>query len=300
MNLNTLDLNLMRVFNAVMTERSITAAGGRLGLTQSATSSAIKRLRSQFNDPLFVRTADGMSPTGLATDLAEPVAAALKMLKDAIEVERNFVPSESQRTFRLLMTDTGDLMFLPKLMAHLRKTAPRVKVSCCQIPRDKYGEALEAGTAEIALGMLPTGMRDFSQQRLRDETLVCLVSQTNKSIGATLTVKQFLAADHVSIMLPCMSDRLVVRGLGSLAAQRSVVLEVQHYLAVPMILQNSDLLAVVPKTVATALAQLNNLRVMPLPFEVTQLPIKQYWHRRSNSDPGHKWLRGEIVKLFGN
>lgn len=298
MNLNTLDLNLLRVFNAVMNERSITAAGIRLGLTQSATSSAINRLRAQFNDSLFVRTADGMSPTALAVLLADPIANALRTIKEAVEAERNFIPEKSDRTFRLLMTDTGDLMFLPKIMAHLRLLAPRIKVSCFQIPREKYGDALEDGTAEIALGMLPTGMRDFSQQSLRSEKLVCLVSEKNKSIGSVLTTQQFLDSDHISITLPSMSDRLLVKALGDKASQRSIVLEVQHYLAVPMIMKDSDLLAVVPLTVAEALAKINNLRIMALPFDVPNLSLKQYWHRRSNGDPGHKWLRSQISSLF--
>ena len=294
-----LDLNLLRVFIAVMQERSITLAGSRLGLTQSATSAALNRLRRQLNDPLFVRTRQGMEPTSLAIALAAPVGNALGLIRDALEESRGFDARSTVREFRLLMTDVGELMFLPRLTAWAHEHAPGVRLSCRQVPRDQYGAELETGGADLALGMLPLGERDFVQQRLKDETLVCLASARNPIARKRLTMEAFLSLPHVVIRAPAMGDRFVVKALGERASRRQVVTEVQHYLSVPMILRDSPFLAVVSTSVAGALAAPNGLAVMPLPFKLAPLAIRQFWHKRWNNDPGHRWLRNGIAGLFG-
>lgn len=294
-----LDLNLLRVFMAVMLERSITLAGSRLGLTQSATSAALNRLRQQLNDPLFVRTRQGMEPTSLATALAQPVGNALGLIRSALEEARDFDARSAEREFRLLMTDVGELMFLPKLTAWLHERAPGVRLSCRQAPRDQYGTELETGRADLALGMLPLGDRDFVQQRLEDDVLVCLASVRNPVVRQGLTVEGFLSAPHVVVRAPAMGDRFIVKALGKLASRRRVAAEVQHYLSVPMILRDSPFLAVTSASVAAALAAPNELAALPLPFKIAPLTIRQFWHKRWNNDPGHRWLRTCIASLFG-
>ncbi len=297
MNINTLDLNLLRVFHAVMREGSITLAGGSIGLTQSATSNALKRLRAQCGDPLFVRTADGMVPTQLASELAPPIAQALALLKDAVARERGFDPARSRRDFRMLMTDVGDLMFLPRLTSHLRGVAPGVRLICRELPREQHGLVLERGEADIALGMLPPGPRDFVQQRLFDEPLVCIVGRDHPVIRGSLSRAQYLAAEHVVRQPRGLADSMVVSALGSSAAQRKVVLEVQHYMVVPQVVQSTALLSIVPETIATAVQQAA-LQIFRPPFPVRRLVIHQYWHKRQHADAGHRWLRAEIARLF--
>lgn len=294
-----LDLNLLRVFMAVMQERSITQAGSRLGLTQSATSAAVNRLRQQLNDQLFVRTRQGMEPTSLAIALATPVGNAMGLIRDALEESRGFDARTTAREFRLLMTDVGELMFLPRLTAWVHEHAPGVRLSCRQVPRDQYGAELETGGADLALGMLPLGERDFVQQRLKDETLVCLACAGNPVARKRLTMDVFLSLPHVVIRAPAMGDRFVVKALGERAGRRKIVAEVQHYLSVPMILRDSPFLAVVSTSVAAELAGPNRLAALPLPFKLEPLAIRQFWHKRWNNDPGHRWLRSGIVSLFG-
>ncbi|MDX3906333.1 MAG: LysR family transcriptional regulator [Pigmentiphaga sp.] len=259
-----IDLNLLRVFIAVMQERSITTAGARLGLTQSATSAAVNRLRQQLNDQLFVRTRQGMEPTSLAMSLSAPVENALGLLRDALRESRGFDAGSTVREFRLLMTDVGKLMFLPRLTAWVHEHAPGVRLSCRQVPRDQYGAELETGGADLALGMLPLGERDFVQQRLKDETLVCLGSSRNPVLRKRLTMEAFLSVPHVVIRAPAMGDRFVVKALGERASRRKIVAEVQHYLSVPMILRDSLFLAVVSTSVAEALAAPNQLAAISL------------------------------------
>jgi len=200
MNVNTFDLNLLRVFDAVMREGNITAAGARLGLTQPAMSHALKRLRNLCNDPLFVRTTRGMKPTAHAQQLAEP--------------------------------------------------------------------------------------------------LVCLMRRDHPVIGKKLSLGQFLDTGQISVSAPAQVDRLIKRALGKHAARRRIVLHVPHYLVVPMILAQSDLVAIMPATVAAIFSAVSPLKALPAPFRVAPVHVRQFWHARSHHDPGHRWLRGMIAELF--
>jgi len=142
MNINTFDFNLLRVFDAVMREGNITGAGAQLGLTQSAMSHAVERLRQKFDDPLFVRTTRGMRPTAYAETLAGPVAEAIRAIKSTLEIEVNFNPATSVRNFNLLMTDIAELIFLPKLVPYLKEVAPGITIVSTQMERVQYRDAL--------------------------------------------------------------------------------------------------------------------------------------------------------------
>ncbi|CAN5741298.1 LysR family transcriptional regulator [soil metagenome] len=297
-NLTTIDLNLLRVFDSVMAERSITRAGNKLGLTQSATSNALKRLKTHCGDPLFVRTAAGMAPTRYATELAAPIAQALTLLRGAAQRELVFDPARSHRHFTILMADVGDLMFLPILLGHLRKVAPGLKIVVHDIPRERYGQALESGDADLALSMLPAAPRDFVQQRLFDEPLVCVARRDHPVIKGKLSRAQYMAAEHLVRQPRGMSDGLVIKALGRSAAERKVALEVQHYLAIPLIVQATDLLSIVPRTVAEMFLEQTQLQVLKVPFAVGSIKVRQYWHKRQHHDPGHRWLRAELLSLF--
>lgn len=298
MNVNTFDLNLLRVFDAVMREGNITAAGARLGLTQPAMSHALKRLREICNDPLFVRTTRGMKPTAYAQQLAEPVAQAIGVIRAALERDTRFDPATTTRTFNLLMTDIAELIFLPRLIPHIEKAAPNVSIVSTQTSRDRYRDALEAGTNDLAIGQLPDLQQDFHQQYLFDEHLVCLMRRDHPTIGRKLGLEQFLDTGQISVSTPAQVEGLVKRALGKRAARRRIVLHVPHHLVVPMILMQSDLIAIMPRTLATIFAAVSPLRALPVPFAVSPVHVRQFWHARSHHDPGHRWLRGTIAKLF--
>ncbi len=298
MNVNTFDLNLLRVFDAVMREGNITAAGARLGLTQPAMSHALKRMRELCNDPLFVRTTRGMKPTAYAQQLAEPVAQAIGVIRAALERDAKFDPATSSRTFNLLMTDIAELIFLPKLIPHIEKLAPNVSIVSTQAARDRYRDALEVGTTDLAIGQLPDLQQDFHQQYLFDEPLVCLMRRDHPTIGKKLSLDQFLETGQISVSAPAQVDGLVKRALGKRAARRKIVLHVPHYLVVPMILMQSDLIAIMPRTLSTIFSAVSPVKSLPVPFAVAPVHVRQFWHARSHHDPGHQWLRATIAKLF--
>jgi DNA-binding transcriptional LysR family regulator len=282
-------------FDALMREQNMTMAGGSLGLTQPAMSRAIQRLRLIYDDPLFVRTARGMRPTEFAKLLAEPVGNALTASRKVIEFDENFVPATSSRAFRIAMTDVAATFYLPSLIPYLKQSAPHVTIQSIQVPREKYAEALEVGTAELAIGQLPR-TKSLQKQRLVNSTFVCMMRKNHPRIGNTLSMKQFMEAQHITVTAPARADEMIRRGLGRRADQRHVALSVPYYLVVPSILSKCDLIAVLPQSVA-GLALEWRLKVLPLPFTVPMIPMGQFWHPRSQHDPGHRWLRDTIARM---
>ena len=298
MNINTFDLNLLRAFDAVMSEGSITAAAARLGMTQPAMSRTVHRLRRQYNDDLFVRTSRGMRPTAYAQSLAGPVSNAIAAIQRALELNTAFDPAVSTRTFRLVMTDAGAVFYLPRLIPHLKRAAPAVRIHSIQMPRDKYPEALELGVAELALGQMPGIQRNLHTQHLCDDQLVCVARRNHPVIRDGLSMAQFMEAEHITIAAPSLTESVVRRALGKRASRRRIALDLPHYLAVPMIVSSCDMIAVMPRGAATAFASKWPLKILALPFRAPALRFSQFWHGRSHHDAGHQWLRGIVAELF--
>ncbi len=298
-SLEHLDLNLLRLFEAVMREGSITRASASVGLSQPAASNALKRLRAYCGDPLFVRTAQGLKPTPMASAILPTVADSLRALQGALDEYRSFDPARSARAFHLLMLDVGEMMFMPRLMAHLQPLAPGIRISCRQIERDRYAQALAAGEADLALGQVPPGQPELVHQRLSEEPWVCLVGRGHAAEAATeVTRRQFLETPHVAIRSEVTVEARIAKAMGVDYAQRRVALEVHHFMAMPLVLAQYPLLAVIPQTVAHAFEPLLQLRSLPLPYPIEAVHVSQFWHRRSQHDTGHRWLRGVIAQLF--
>lgn len=298
MNINTFDFNLLRVFDAIMREGNITAAGAQLGLTQSTMSHALQRLRTLCNDPLFVRTTHGMKPTAYAHTVSGPISQAIDSIKAALEMDTRFDPATSTRSFTLLMTDIAEMIFLPRLIAHIGKVAPGVTLVSKQLERSKYRDALELGPADLAIGQLPKMQQDFYQQHLFDEPMICMMRKDHPAIGRRLSMEQFMDAWQISVSAPAQVDGLIKRALGKRASKRKIALHIPHYVVVPMILARGDLIAVVPESVATAYGHTKELKALPLPFNLLPVVVRQFWHERCHHDPGHRWLRATLAEMF--
>lgn len=296
-NLPSVDLNLLKVFVTIMNEKSITAAGTRLGLTQSATSNALNRLRAHCQDPLFVRTSSGMEPTAFALDLFTPVSDALNTIKETFEQRASFEPATSSRTFRVMQTTFGELQFLPELVGRLQKFAPLVKVVALTLPREQYREALEDNTADLAIGRLPPGQ--FVQRHLYDDSLVCIMRRGHPLDGP-LTMDQFLATPQLAFAETFQSEMLVRRALLKKASDRPIVLKVSSTASVAATLEKTDLIAAVPLTWYQKLPHRDAFKISALPFETGRLHVHQFWHERNQHDPGHRWLRNQIAEIFAD
>ncbi len=292
-----LDLNLLKTFAVLIDEGSATAAGERLSLAQSTVSHSLARLREAFGDPLFVRSTRGLQPTPLALGLREPIARALGILQEAIDQHQVFTPSTSTRTFNLLMTDVGEMLYVPPLIARIRAVAPRIRVIIHQLPRQVYKEALESGEVDLAIGQLPHGQTDLVQQLLSLEPFDGY-AKVGHPILENPSMDAFLAADHLIVGRPAVSEMHMQKALGHLAAKRKVALELRHYLPAAFVLAQTDLIAVLPLTLRDFMASFEALARFALPFEIEPITMRQFWHARSTHDEGCKWLRSQVASLF--
>jgi DNA-binding transcriptional LysR family regulator len=192
MNVQDVDLNLLRVFDAVLHEKGVTPAAARLGLTQPAVSNALARLRKLFGDALFVRTPRGVDATPFARELAEPVRQALALLESALAHGPGFDPATSTRAFRFYMSDLGQIEFLPPLVERVQRDAPGVRLEAVALEIEDIADALAAGALDVAIGFLPGLAAPVRRRALFRDPYVCLMRQDHPV--AALTRKRFLEA----------------------------------------------------------------------------------------------------------
>lgn len=298
MNVMDLDLNLLRVFDAIAADGSVTAAGERIGLSQPAMSNALARLRTLFGDPLFVRTPRGMRPTPFAQQLAQPVREALRLIQTALQQHAGFDPHRSGNTFRFYMSDIGEMVFLPPLLERIKREAPGVKIEVVRIPIRDVHAALEAGEIDLAVGFLPGLVTGVRKQSLFRERYVCMLRADHPLRGAKISLKQFREAAHVLVSYTgtghqVIEDTFVSAGLGARIAAR-----VPHFLVVPMILARTDLIVTVPSRVAALFAEMGNFKVLELPLAMPDFEVRLHWHERFQQDPANRWLREVMAELY--
>ena len=297
MNISNLDLNLLRVFDAVLRDRSVTGAAKHLGLTQPAVSNALARLRAQFEDMLFVRTPTGMDATPFARELAEPVRQALALLESALAHGPGFDPATSTRAFRFYMSDLGQIEFLPPLVERAQRIAPAVRLEAVALEVEDIGDALAAGALDLAVGFLPGLGPPVRRQALFRDPYVCLMRADHPAIGKTLTKKKFLAASHALVSYKG-GHRVIEEALERAGLARRIALRVPHFTVVPMVLERSDLILTLPSKVARVYQQRGKFKSLPPPVPIPPADVAAHWHERFERDPGNRWLREMIMELF--
>lgn len=302
MNLRSLDLNLLPVFESLLRTRSTTVTAEELNLTQSAVSNALKRLRLAFGDPLFVKTPQGMLPTDLAQSLASAVTEGLGLIRSAVEAPQDFVPANAQRTFRLYLSDIGQLIFIPKLMATLAVEAPGVRIVTVDTTPREAQNAMAMGDIDLTLGLFTRFSSGFHQQRLFREHYVALVRDEHPTIREQLSADAFLNAAH-AVYRPTAGNHdvfetAVEHWFAQAGRQRHVALRMAHSMGLSALIAASDLVVCVPTRLGRALKAAADLRTYALPFDGPEFDISQLWHERFHTDAGHRWLRSTLFRLF--
>jgi DNA-binding transcriptional LysR family regulator len=300
MELEDIDLNLLVVFNQLLTERKVSKVAENLGLGQPAVSNALARLRKLFDDELFLRTAHGMQPTPFAEHLAESIGYALGMIHGAVNARTSFDPATSQRSFSIGMTDIGEIYFLPRLMQRVQELAPSVTISTVRHTSLNLKDAMEAGQIDLAIGLLPQLKAGFFQRRLFEQKYVCLFRQGHKLDQKRLRAADFFAADHVAIVSAGTGHGQVDEILDNHTPQRRVKLKVPHFVAIGHILQSTDLIATVPERLAERMVEPFGLRHLPHPVDLPRIAINQFWHAKHHKDPANQWLRNLLVDLHAD
>jgi DNA-binding transcriptional LysR family regulator len=305
MNFRTLDLNLLRVFDVVMSERNVTRAADRLAMSQPAASNALRRLREALGDELFVPVPTGVAPTRHAEALWPTVRAALAGLRDALEPPR-FDPSSDERTFTLAMADATAAVAVPSLMSLLDATGSRAALRVVPLTtRDPRG-LLAQGGADLALGFFPGLAQALGAEGAATTTrlvdlwtceYVCVMRRAHPLASAkTLGLDAYLAARHVRVSFTGGARDYVDDALAHIGRERRVALTVNQFHSAACIIRQSDLLAVLPRSFIPATGFADALTCRTLPLELPGIDVTMTWHLRQDADPAQRWLRARIVE----
>lgn len=304
MNLQSIDLNLLLAFEALMEERNVTRAARRVGLSQPAMSNALTRLRRTFDDPLLVRTPGAMTPTHAAHALIEPVRNALGQLRIALEKKPAFDPAASKRAFHVLTNDYAEIILLARLVGTLRKQAAGVSIRVHRPPNvfQPPSRTALSDSYDLAIGFFPDALSLDASVRsevLFEEENVCIASANHPSIRGKISLRQFASEGHVAVFYKSEGPGVIDTILSQKGLTRKLAVLAPHFASVPFIVAESNLIATVPKRLAIKLRGTLKLQLLPLPIALPALRLSMLWHERMDADPAHAWLRALAAETAG-
>lgn len=303
MNLKSVDLNLLVSFDALMSERNVSRAAEKHGMTQSAMSHALKRLRALFDDPLLRRGSRGMEPTERALSLRGPVKAVLAEVQSIVSTPVIFDPETTRRTFKLFMSDAMNVEALPLIVRRLRKVAPNIDLlvtasgpreACARIVNDEI---------ELAIGVFPQVPAEIERRELYRDEIVCVADKNNPRLKrGRMDKKAYLASPHVTVAPNPDSTALFDNILTAMGFGRRIVATVPHYMVIPGLVRGTDLVAHTRRRLVKVLCTGSDLAVFPIPapFYAPELLFEQIWHPRYARDAGHRWLRDLVMETVGS
>ena len=309
-NFRTLDLNLLRVFDEVMAEGSLTRAARNLSLTQPAVSNALRRLRETLGDELVQRSGQGMAPTPRARAIWPAVREALAQLQSSL-IPNEFVPAEANTSFVLAMSDATAAELIPGLTETLEKQAPRVTLRVVPLTTRDPRSLLDEEACDLAVGYFPSMLADltartqsgepqpFFHQRLFTGEYVCVMRKDHPLAQGPLTIDAFCAARHMLVSFSGRPFGFIDEALATLGRERFVVLTVNQFFTAARVVANANLLTVLPLHFVKVTGYADQLVFRPLPFEVSPVLVDAVWHRRSQQRSSHVWLR-EVVQRAAN
>jgi DNA-binding transcriptional LysR family regulator len=296
-NIQSLNLNLLPVLDALLAERSVSRAAARVGLSQPAVSNALAQLRAHLGDPLLVRKGNGMAPTERALALAGPLRAALLALEQGLEPAQAFDPASAKRNFIIMTNDFVAFAMLPRLLARLQREAPGVAVQIRAWPEHVVPSELARGDADLMLGFnrgLPVG---HQATPLFQDRFVFVAREAHPLVRGKISLATYTKLKHVIVSHEpnargVFDDLLAERGLS-----RNVALRVSHFLLVPPIIAATDYVAALSEIVAVPAEKTLRLQLlkMPLPFEAAS--VHMVWHERTGASPAHAWFRGVVEEV---
>lgn len=289
------DLNLIRAFVAIYETKSVTQAAERLNLTQPTISYSLSRLRELYNDRLFSRGNPGLIPTAVAERVYEQLSVALMAIEGTLDARARFVPQTSTRRFRLALSDIGSLFFTPPLLKRFQVAASRIQAEFVQLS-DNLLDDLARGTLDLAIGNLPSLHTHTRNELLFQERYVCLLAQDHPCADPVIDIDTFTRARHVMVTSPSSGHALIDGVLAERGLQRNVVALVPQFSVLPSLVEDSDLVVLLPSRVAQLYASQRRLKMAELPVPIPGFDVRMHWHPRQENSPAHKWLREEVVQ----
>jgi len=305
-NFRTLDLNLLRLLDTLLTERNLTRAATKLAMTQSAASNALRRLRDALGDELVVRAGYGVEPTPYAIEIWPAIHAALNQLRETL-APSTFDPGSAQASFVLTMADSTATLLIPPLLQRTETEAPGVSLRVLPLTTRDPRETLSDGHVDVALGFFPAVIasltlasqegraESFGHSRLYSSAYVCVMRRDHPLSKTPLTIDAYCEARHLLVSFSGRPFGFVDQALADLGRRRRVVLTVNQFFTAGQVVTRSDLLTVLPRHFLASTGMRHALVVRDLPFEMPPVHVEMLWNSRQTQRPGHQWLRESIA-----
>lgn len=297
-DLSNVNLNLLVSLDALLHERSVTAAAKRAHVTPSAMSHTLVQLRELLHDPLLVRAGRGMALTPRAEELTAPLHRVLLDAQGILRDSARFEPGVARRHFIIAAPDFLATLLLPNLLAAIRREAPGVTLEIVPSARRSNAWMLESGELDLALGAIVDEAPGIRRRDLCTEGFLCAVRKGHPFIRRSLSVEEYARAEHAMITLgddnrPTWADEQ----LAKLGKQRKVVLRIRYFMSAPLVVARTDLLITAPAMLVRYFAELAPLQILEPPIELPTYPEEMYWHDRFDADPAHRWLREHLQRI---
>lgn len=292
-----LDLDWLGIFVEIYKTQSVSLAAERLGIAQASASIALGKLRRHFDDRLFSRTSQGMQPTPRARLIYPELHEALRRIERARGAPAAFSAQAAQRAFRICMTDISEIVLLPHLVNHLQRIAPGLEIEAEKLSPESR-RRLESGEVDLAVGFAPDLEAGFYQQALFAQNFACLAAASHPRVQGSLGRRAFASEGHIVVTTSGTGHAIVDKALARHKLVRRAVLRVPSFLGVARIVAQTELLAIVPRLLAQAVASQERVQLLDPPVPLPAFKVKQHWHERFNADAGNVWLRRTMAELF--
>lgn len=300
MHIEGLHLNQLRLVDALARNSNLGEAAEEIGLTQSAASHALARLRAELQDPIFIRTSEGMRPTAYGMRLATSVREALGLLRAGLDGHPEFAPETSTRTFNVMMSDVSQMLYLPRLLPRLSAEAPGVTLRVHALPAKAPHLVLESGAVDLAVGAFSRLIAGCRQKRLYRERYVCVVRRDHPQFANGMSAEAFCNVPQALVDPRGYIHERLDRWLAQQKVHRRAKLHVPYFLSLPLVIAQSDLLVIMASRVAKTYADNLPLKIMPPPVKLPEYDTRLFWHERFHRDTANAWLRSLYIDLFGD
>lgn len=296
-HLSRLDLNLLVALDALLTERSVTRAAARIGISQSAMSHALARLRTTFSDELLTRGPEGMRPTPRALALLAPMQEALAQIQQITAPPAAFDPSTADITFTLGIPDSTEVLLMPILIAHLQASAPGVKLLLHTVDRNRILDDLDSGRVDLGIGVFEQGQTHHKRRILNKENYLCIFNADLVGVTAPISLEDYVRIPHLLTSLVESAHGVVDDALAKIGRKRVIALTSPRFSVMPFVVRQAPVIATMHSRLARFFAESMGLTVSPAPIALPDVSISMIWHSSNDDVPSQRWLRDTIVAL---
>lgn len=292
-----INFNLLRYLEILVSERSVSQAAQKAGLSQPAMSIILSELRKVYKDPLLVRGGGGMIPTAKSLELVVPLREGLDLVRSTLTMKSKFDPKTDRKTFKIVVNDYIGAVFLPYFFKRMKTHFPNLRFEMMSWGRHNSPKSLISNDLDLMIGFHHQVPEGFYEETLFEEHFVCLVRKGHPTVKDKVSLDQFLKLKHMKVQESEGAIRLVDAELDKLGKSRDIELKVPHFLAFPFILAKTDMIITTSNRIAKQFSSLLPLKIVQPPLKLPGAVIKQVWHERVNNDPAQIWLRSELQKI---